>query len=590
MRVFYTAGSPRHTAFYMRLRSASKGLLLSALFGLSNSAAAEPASDEEIRNAWLAFSNARGEASLIRGDVDHASANQVFRVIPDVGERGLDEEKLQLGFDLFNERQLSRDGSIACSTCHVGLLGGVDRQPVSFGVDRARGTLNAPTVFNSALNFRQFWDGRALNLREQALIPIENSAEFDHDLDSAVAVLQSIPAYVIAFEKLYPDGVTAANLGDAIAYYETMNFTGVTSPFLRQFEEGQSALNRRARRGQRRFVEVGCASCHNGINLGGNSYQELGIAASWFGEHRPADEADEGLISRTGREQDRHVFKVPTLHNVANTGPWFHDGSVTSLQQAVDQMARYQSGRYLENHDIDDIVSFLRAMGDSQSMLGDCAVGGNYGVTLDCSVKRRTGDGEQGEGRSRIALPDADTLAQLHENEYAAALEIASSAPARIEREMQRIRSGEVAHYDFLQYEHFEMLRHARALSVPPLGIQTGQRANLLMQATQLQQHAEELELTIADFLRAHAVASGAKSNYQDLLRAFSLGADEKVRSLLANAEQSLLAYYQQPDADNHTELQRATLALHDLKLDSRRLSELDLQLEMLVENLESRN
>ena len=551
-----------------------------------HTAHADSASAEEIRSAWLAFSSARGEAPLILGDPDHASANDVFRIIPDVGAQGLDEEKLQLGFDLFNERQLSRDGSIACSTCHVGLLGGVDRQPVSFGVDRARGTLNAPTVFNSALNFRQFWDGRALNLQEQALMPIENAAEFDHDLDSAVAVLQGMPGYVSTFEKLYPDGVTAANLGDAIAYYETMNFTGISTPFLRQFEEGQSALNRRARRGQRRFVEVGCASCHNGVNLGGNSYQELGVAASWFDDKRSPREADEGLATRTGREQDRHVFKVPTLHNVANTGPWFHDGSVTSLQQAVDQMARYQSGRYLDNHDIDDIVSFLRSMGDSQAMIGDCAVGGNYGVTLDCSVKRRTADDSQTVEPRRTALANADALARRHEDEYAAALEIASSAPARIEREMQRIRDGEVAHYDFLQYEHIEMLRHARALSIPPLGLEPERRANLLSQAEQLQLDAERLELTIADFLRAHAVASGAKANYQDLLRAFSSGADEKIRSALAKAEQSLLDYYQHPDAAARSELETTTFALHDLELDSRRLAELNLQLKMLTENL----
>lgn len=547
---------------------------------------ADEASAEEIRSAWLAFSNARGEPSLIRGDIDHATANAVFRVIPDVTANTLDEEKLQLGFDLFNERRLSRDGSVACSTCHVGLLSGTDRQPVSFGIDRARGTLNAPTIFNAALNFRQFWDGRSLTLQDQALEPIKSATEFGHDLDGAVAVLQGIPEYVDTFQRLYPDGVTAANLGNAIAYYETMNFTGISSPFLRQFDEGQSALSRRARRGQQRFVEVGCASCHNGVNLGGNSYQELGVATSWFGPDRPADEADQGLLGRTGREQDRHVFKVPSLHNVANTGPWFHDGSVTSLQQAVDQMARYQSGRYLESHDIDDIVAFLRSMGDSLGMIGDCAVGGNYGVTMDCSVKRRTASGDQTNKVAPATLPDAATLAQKHAEEYAAALQLTRTAPQRIKNEIARIRSGEVAHYDFLQFEHFEMLRHARALSVPPANLDAEQRAQRLTLASQWQQTAQQYELVIADFLRAHAVALSAKMNYQDLLRAFSLDADEKTRSMLARAEQSLLDYYRQPGADTQAELEKATRTLQELDLNMRQLEELKLQEQMLVENL----
>ena len=181
----------------------------------------DSASQVEIKNAWLAFANARGEASLILGDVEHPSANDVFRVIPDVAADSLDEEKLQLGSDLFNENRLSRDGSVACASCHIGMLGMVDRNPVSFGIGGAKGTLNAPTIFNAALNFRQFWDGRALTLQEQALGPIENPVEFGHDLDGAVAVLKSVPEYVRVFDRLYPDGITAANLGDAIAYYET---------------------------------------------------------------------------------------------------------------------------------------------------------------------------------------------------------------------------------------------------------------------------------------------------------------------------------------------------------------------------------
>lgn len=547
---------------------------------------ADSASQVEIESAWLAFTNARGEASLILGDVEHPSANDIFRIIPDVSADSLDEEKVQLGFDLFNEGRLSRDGSVSCSSCHISLMGGVDRRPLPFGIDGAQGDLNAPTTFNAALNFRQFWDGRALTLQEQALGPIENPAEFGHDRDGAVAVLKSIPEYVRSFDTLYHDGITAANLSDAIAYYETMNFTGLESPFLRQFQEQQSPLSQQALRGQQRFVEVGCASCHNGVNLGGNSYQQLGVAEPWYDSDQPASEADNGLFGRTDREQDRHVFKVPTLHNVATTGPWLHDGSVTSLQQAVDQMARHQLGRYLENNDIDDIVAFLRALGDSLSLIGDCAVSGSYTISMDCSMKPKTRGAGAGGKPVRVALPEAAELSQQHQEEYSAALDLVADAPTRIAAEMQRIRSGQVAHYDFLQYEHIEMLRHARALSFPAANLELAQREALLSQAAQWQQSAEGYELIIADFLRSQAVASSAKANLQDLLRLLSIEADEKIQLLLAQAEQTALAFYVQPGPDTQMGFESSSRALHGINLNPQRLEELQLQVRLLLENV----
>jgi cytochrome c peroxidase len=551
--------------------------------GLSS---AEPAARADTESAWLAFVNARGEPSLIRGDVDHPSADAIFRSIPDVRAGSLDEDKLQLGFELFREARLSRDGSVACVSCHIDMMGGVDHRPVSTGVGGAQGILNAPTIFNAALNFRQFWDGRALTLREQALGPIENPLEFDHDLDSAVAVLEGISGYVSAFERLYPDGITAANLGDAIAYYETMNFTGLGSPFLGQFQEPQRPLNPKARRGQQRFVEVGCAACHNGVNLGGNSYQQLGVAEPWYGGDRPADDADAGLYGRTAREQDRHVFKVPTLHNVAVTGPWLHDGSVTSLQQAVDRMARFQSGRLLDNSDIDDIVAFLRSLGDRQSLLGDCSASGTYSITMDCSIGPKTSGTSGGGEPFRATLPDPDRLAVQHQQQYSAALASVAAGPERIAAEMQHIRSGQVAHYDFLQYEHIEMLRHARALSHPPASLEPEQRDNMLLKAQQWQQSAEDYELVIADFLRAQAVIHSARANLQDLLRLMSIDADEKTLSLVAQAERQALAFYARPDEATQRALENSIHTLQEVELNPQWLAELQLQVRLLLENI----
>ena len=247
----------------------------------------------------------------------------------------------------------------------------------------------------------------------------------------------------------------------------------------------------------------------------------------------------------------------------SDLGPWLHDGSITSLQQTVDRMARHQSGRYLENQDIDDIVAFLRALGDSLGMLGDCSVSGNYSVTMDCSMNQTApGASQAGDSTALAPLPDSVELARRHQEQYDAALERVAATPTRIEEEMQRIRSGQVAHYDFLQYEHIEMLRHARALSFPPASLAAEQHEAMLSQAEQLQQSAEQYELIIADFLRAQAVASSAKFNYQDLLRVLSVDADEKTLSLLAQAEQSALAFYAKPQADTQRELESSTQAL----------------------------
>ena len=544
------------------------------------------ASAKDIETAWLAFAQTRGEASLILGDREHATANDIFRAIPDVSLNTIDEEKLQLGFDLFNDPKLSRDGSIACSSCHVAMLGGVDRRPVPTGIGGAQGEFNAPTIFNAALNFRQFWDGRALTLQEQALGPIENPAEFGHDLAGVQQVLESIPDYVQIFRRLYPDGVSVANLADAIAYYETMNFTGLDSPFLRQFDDESAQLDPRALRGQQRFVEVGCASCHNGINLGGNSYQKLGVAESWFDKSLPANESDNGLFRRTGRSKDLHVFKVPTLHNVATTGPWLHDGSITSLQQAVDQMARKQLGRYLSNQDIDDIVAFLRSLGDARSLIGECTANGSYAVTMDCSVKRVASSAAEETPQSDSQLAVAAEISSRHEQAYNDAMSSVADAPSRIESEMQRIRAGEVAHFDFLQFEHIEMLRHARALSFPPADFDAEQKAAALLQAEQWQQQALEYEWFIADFLQSHAVANSALANFQDLINSLAADQDEQALALLGNARISAQSYYAEPSADTLQALETATRALQQASLEARLLGELQIQVGLLKKSL----
>ena len=187
---------------------------------------------------------------------------------------------------------------------------------------------------------------------------------------------------------------------------------------------------------------------------------------------------------------------------------------------------------------------------------------------------------------ARVALPNPAVLARRHQEAYTAALNRVAKAPTRIAEEIQRIRSGQVAHYDFLQYEHIEMLRHARALSFTPANLEPEQREALLSQAAEWQQSAEQYELIIANFLRTQAVASSAKSNYQDLLRILSAGADEKTLSLLAQAEESALEFYVQPRPDTQLKFESSTRALHGINLNTQRLEELNLQVRLLLENV----
>lgn len=314
---------------------------------------------ENVDQAYLDFLQARGEESWIASANSHELADAVVRPIPAAASFPADAGKRQLGFDLFHDARLSANNSVSCMSCHMGMTGGADRRPVSSGINGRLGSVNAPTVFNAAFNFRQFWDGRAFDLDEQALGPLSNPVEMGHDLQAIVEFVASDPVYAPGFAAVYPDGVTIENIGNAIAQH-TRNMVRSDSRFNAYLNGDESALNAQEQRGWSRFQEVGCSSCHNGINLGGNSYQRLGVSADYFIE-RAATAADDGLYGRSQRESDRHVFKVPTLHNVALTPPYFHDGSVSDLGEAVQRMAQLQLGRTLPGNDVEDITAFLQS-------------------------------------------------------------------------------------------------------------------------------------------------------------------------------------------------------------------------------------
>lgn len=273
----------------------------------------------------------------------------------------LDGKKVALGRLLFEDKRLSHDNSIACSGCHDLARAGVDHRPTAIGIGNQRGDVNSPTVYNSAFNFRQFWDGRAADLEEQAGGPVHNPIEMASNWQEVIDKLNTDPAYPGLFKESY-GRISPEAIQNAIAIFETSLFTP-DAPFDRYLRGDTQALSAEATAGWELFRQLGCVACHQGINLGGNMYAGLGVMGDYFKDRRqPLTKADLGRYNVTGREEDRHVFKVPSLRNVAQTAPYFHDGSVATLEQAVDLMARYQLGIELDTASRQRLVSFLASL------------------------------------------------------------------------------------------------------------------------------------------------------------------------------------------------------------------------------------
>lgn len=275
---------------------------------------------------------------------------------------GLDPQKVELGRRLFHDPMLSSDGRVSCANCHPLDKGGVDRLPVSVGVNGARGTFNAPTVFNSGLNMAQFWDGRALTLEEQAGGPLTHPAEMAADWPSILARLNA-SAYGGEFRRIYGTAPTEAHVREAIAIFERSLVT-LNSPFDRWLGGDEKALTAEQKRGYALFKSYGCASCHQGANVGGNMFARFGYYGNWFDDRGRSTPAELGRYNVTKREADRYVFKVPSLRLVTLTAPYFHDGSVTDLREAIRLMARYQLGRDMQEADLAPIIAFLGSLVD----------------------------------------------------------------------------------------------------------------------------------------------------------------------------------------------------------------------------------
>ncbi|MCR6629599.1 MAG: cytochrome-c peroxidase [Magnetospirillum sp.] len=281
---------------------------------------------------------------------------------------GLDPQKVALGRKLFHDPILSADNTISCATCHPLAKGGADNLPVSLGVKGAAGTANSPTVYNTSLNLAQFWDGRATTLEEQVNGPLTHPAEMAATWPDVLARLRA-SAYGREFRAVYGAEPAEASVRDAIASFERSLVT-LDSSFDRWLAGDDKALADEQKRGYALFKSYGCASCHQGANVGGNMFQRFGFFGNWFLDRGRSTQADLGRFNVTGKPSDKYVFKVPSLRLVTLTPPYFHDGSVADLKQAIRLMGQYQLGRDIAEPDIDLIVAFLGSLVDPARLAG----------------------------------------------------------------------------------------------------------------------------------------------------------------------------------------------------------------------------
>ena len=270
-------------------------------------------------------------------------------------------KQVEIGRLLFNDVRLSKGAQLSCASCHSLKMGGADGQVVSTGVNSQKGSINSPSVFNSSLNFRQFWNGRADNLMEQVDGPIANPKEMDFSWQQAIEIIRQDPFYVEKFNQAYTDGLTILNMRKAIVSYEESLLTP-NSRFDQYLRGNRAAITDDELDGYALFKQYGCVSCHQGVAVGGNLYQKFGVFGDYFTDRGNVTEVDLGRFLVTNKERDRFVFKVPSLRNVELTAPYFHDGSQEQLEGAVSQMMKYQLGRTSKENDVQLIVKFLKTL------------------------------------------------------------------------------------------------------------------------------------------------------------------------------------------------------------------------------------
>ncbi len=290
-------------------------------------------------------------------------AANLFEPLPEMAQSQQNDitlEKISLGKVLFYDTRLSSKGNNSCNSCHNLSTYGVDNQPTSVGDDGMRGNRNSPTVMNAALAFVQFWDGRAKDVEEQAGGPILNPAEMNiKSPEALVKKLKETEGYPKLFSAAFPDDpnpVSYQNIQLAIGAFER---TLITPSHFDSYLLGETdKLNDQEKRGMQAFINTGCTTCHSGVLLGDNMFQKFGLFGH-YAEYTKSQKEDMGRYDVTKNDADKYIFKVPTLRNIKETYPYFHDGSVANLGDAVTVMAKVQLNKDLDQQKINDITAFL---------------------------------------------------------------------------------------------------------------------------------------------------------------------------------------------------------------------------------------
>lgn len=292
-------------------------------------------------------------------------ATKLFKPLPEVKIKSKeDSAKVTVGKKLYYDTRLSKNGTQSCNTCHNLKNFGVDNEPTSLGDNGVtRGGRNSPTSLNAFLHIAQFWDGRSESVETQAQVPILNPIEMGMPSKAEVEKrIASVPEYVFLLKQSFPSDPNALSyekLTSTIGAFERTLLT--PSRFDKFLENDFEALNAKEKEGLKLFLEIGCATCHNGVAVGGSMYRKFGEKYSYM-SYTGSKKMDLGRFEVTGNESDRQVFKVPSLRNVSKTAPYFHDGSVSDLKEAVKIMAKTQLDRDLSTKEIDSIVSFLSSL------------------------------------------------------------------------------------------------------------------------------------------------------------------------------------------------------------------------------------
>ncbi|MEY3786158.1 MAG: hypothetical protein RLZ75_363 [Pseudomonadota bacterium] len=304
-------------------------------------------------------------ALALVSSISVASAWEVLPTIaPAPADNATTEEKVELGKMLYHDPRLSSTGTVSCASCHNTMLGGEDNRPNSMGVNGQTGGRSAPTVWNSAFNAVQFWDGRAASLEAQAAGPVTNAIEMGmKSWDEVVARLQSIEGYQVAFEQAFgKDSISKDNATKAIAAYERTLITP-NSPYDKYVSGDKSALTAQQVSGMNKVQELGCTGCHSGPAFNGpGMFHPFPIHSNPVYAAKYHFKDDKGLAEVTKKSEDEHFWKVPTLRNIALTAPYFHNGAAKTLDEAVTVMGKTQLDKDLSKEEVADIVAFLNSL------------------------------------------------------------------------------------------------------------------------------------------------------------------------------------------------------------------------------------